>query len=235
MKNHLKRIASPRTWLIERKALVFVTRPKPGAHSLEYGLPLGMIIRDALKLSSTMSEVKKLLNNNEVLIDGKRRKDHRFIVGLFDVITIPSIKKYCRIVLDKKGRVIVTEIPEKESNIKPCKIVNKTVLPKGKIQFNLHDGKNIIVDQKAKVGDSLILELPSLKIQKVIPLKPGVSVFLIGGRLSGNLGVLKEIKDNEATYVADSKEIETAKRYLFAVGEKKPEITFNTDNTKSKE
>jgi len=40
MKNHLKRIATPRTWVIDRKAETFITRPKPGAHSLYFGMSL---------------------------------------------------------------------------------------------------------------------------------------------------------------------------------------------------
>ena len=115
MKNHLKRIASPRTWAIDRKNNKFITRPRPGAHSFENGLALGVIIRDHLKLASTMSEVKKTLNNNEVLVDGKRRKDHRYLIGLFDVLKIA--KKSYRIIFDRKGRIIVTEISEKDKNI----------------------------------------------------------------------------------------------------------------------
>ena len=105
MKNHLKRIASPRTWLINRKQNKFTVRPKPGAHSLEQGLALGIVVRDLLKLASTMMEVKKLLNDQEILVDGKRRKDYRFITGLFDVITIPVLKKSFRVLLDAKGHV----------------------------------------------------------------------------------------------------------------------------------
>ena len=103
--HHLKRIAAPRTWLVQRKENTFIIRPKPGAHSLEYGLSLGVILRDVLKVGKTLAEVKKILNNKEILVDGKRRKDYRFIVGLFDVISIPALKQYHRVSLDNKGRI----------------------------------------------------------------------------------------------------------------------------------
>ena len=219
MKNHLKRIASPRTWAIDRKNNKFITRPRPGAHSFENGLALGIIIRDHLKLASTMSEVKKTLNNNEVLVDGKRRKDHRYLIGLFDVLKIAG-KSY-RILFDKKGRIMVSEISEKESTIKPCKILGKTALGKDKIQFNLHDGKNLIVNVDAKVGDTLLLKIPQQEVIETLPLKKGATVFLTKGKHSGDVGVFKEIKKEEAIYSKDNQDIETAKEYLFVIGKEK--------------
>ena len=224
MKNHLKRIASPRTWVIDRKKNSFVVRPHPGAHAFEYGLPLGLILRDVLKLAATMGEAKKVLHNKQILVDGKRRKDSRFIVGLFDVITLPEMKKHYRLFLDQRGKLIVNEISEKGANIKPCKIVGKTMLAKGKNQFNLHDGKNIISEQKAKVGDTLVLSLPELEIKQVLSLQPKAIIFLQKGKHNGDVGTLKEIKGKEAVYEKEGKDIETAKNYLFVIGDQKPVI-----------
>jgi small subunit ribosomal protein S4e len=224
MKNHLKRLASPRTWFVDRKANTFIVRPNPGAHALGNGLPLGVLLRDNLALASTAGEVKKLLNNKEVLVDGKRRKDHRFMVGLFDALSIPELKKHYRMVLDKKGRLGLLEIAAQESMVKLGKVVGKTMMKDGKVQFNLHDGRNIISDAKAKVGDTFVLTLPKASLSKVLPLKKGARVFLIKGKHAGDVGVLREIKGNEATYSVDDMNIETAKGYLFVVGEKDAEI-----------
>jgi len=228
MKNHLKRIASPKTWIINRKENKFILRPTPGGHPLDNGMPLGVIMRDMLKLASVMSEVKKILNNKEVLVDGKRRKDHGFIVGLFDVISLPGLKKYYRLVLDSKGRIAFSEIDEKESKLKLSKVTGKTALKKGNVQFNLHDGKNIVANEKAKVGDSLLLELPKLTVKKVLPLKEGMRVFLTKGNHAGDSGTLKGLKGKEAKYFAREQEIETSKDYLFVVGEKESEIKIGS-------
>ena len=61
----------------------------------------------------------------------------------------------------------------------------------------------------------------------MLPLKNGAKVFLTKGRHAGNTGLLKEIKGEEATYSADGEDVETAKSYLFVVGEKEAEITLN--------
>jgi small subunit ribosomal protein S4e len=224
MKNHLKRIASPHTWAIDRKSSVFITRPKPGAHKMGSGLPLGVILRDFLELSTTMNESKKVLNNNDILVDGKRRKDYRYIVGLFDVITIPIQKKSFRLMFNKKKQIVINEISDAESLIKPCKVVGKTILTKGRMQLNLHDGKNIISDAKAKVGDTLLLSLPKLEVKEVLPLEKGSEVYLIDGKHCGDVGSFKEIRKEEAIYTKDKKDIETAKEYLFVVGKNKSMI-----------
>ena len=91
MKNHLKRLASPRTWRIDRKKNVFIVRPKPSGHSYDLGMPLGVLIRDFLNFSSSMRETKKILSNKIVLVDGVRRKDHRYLIGLFDVLSLRSL------------------------------------------------------------------------------------------------------------------------------------------------
>ena len=226
MKNHLKRIASPRTWILDKKYSKYTVKPNPGAHALDSGLPLGVILRDILKIADSMTEVKKILNSKEVLVDGRRRKDHRFQVGLFDVLSIPDLKQNYRIVLDVKGRLSVLEIESKESSIKICKINGKTVLSKGKIQFNLSDGKNIISDMQAKLGDSLVVSLPEFKVKEVLPLKAGAVECIVKGKKSGRLGTIKELKKKEVVFGSKNKaaETETTKNCLFVLGFNEPKI-----------
>lgn len=226
MKNHLKRIATPRSWFVDRKSNTFIVRPNPGAHAMDSGLPLGVLLRDNLELASTMGEIKKLLNNKEIVVDGMRRKDHSFMVGLFDTLSVPETKKHYRLVLDTKGRLTLKEISAQESGLKLVKIMGKTVLKGGKMQFNLHDGRNIVADAAADVGDTFLVVLPEIKVKKLLPLKKGAKVFLTKGKHAADIGVLKEVKGKEATYSLQGEDIETAKAYLFVVGEKDAEITL---------
>ncbi len=221
MTNHLKRIAAPKSWLLDRGFRAFTVKPNPGAHALENGLALGMILRDKLHYAATMNEVRKLLQAKEVLVDGVRRKDHRFNVGLLDVLSIPELQKHFRVVLDNKARLTLKEIQVSESAVKLCKVLGKTTLPGGKIQYNLYDGKNIVATQKANTGDTLVLALPSLEVKEVLPLKVGASVYLVQGKRGGDVGELKELQGIEATYIVNGKEVETLKAYLFVVGSSK--------------
>lgn len=219
MKNHLKRIPAPKTWTIDRKTTTFIVRPSHSGHPFSQGLPLGVILRDCLGLTSTMREAKKLLHTNDVFVDGFKRKDHGFQVGLFDVITIKKLNKFYTVTFDRKGRLTLEEVSAKESEQKTCKVIGKTVLPKGKIQYHLFDGKNIISDKTIKIGDSLVLSLPKLDIKEVLELKPGAAVFLIKGKHQGSYGKLKEIKGAEAMYTVDGEDVDTAKDYLFVIKE----------------
>jgi small subunit ribosomal protein S4e len=210
--------------MVKRAAGSFLIKPNPGAHAASKGFPLGYILRDLLHFTKTLDETKKLLNHNEVLVDGKRRKDLHFQAGLFDVVSIPKINGHYRLLLDQKGRIRLQEISAAESTIKICKVIGKTILPKKKVQYHLHDGKNLLTDTKAKVGDSLVLALPKLEIKEVLELKPGAIVFFTQGKHAGDLGKLKEIRNSEAVYLKGKEEISTAKEYLVVVGMEKTVI-----------
>ncbi|HLC71245.1 MAG TPA: 30S ribosomal protein S4e [Candidatus Nanoarchaeia archaeon] len=226
MSGHLKRLAAPKAWKILRKGGAFVCKPQPGSHSQSMALPLVYVLRDMLGVANTLAEVKKLLHSKEILVDGVRRHDVHFSVGLFDVIALKNVNQNYRIILDKKGRLDIKEIPAAEANIKLCKVTGKTMLPKGKIQYHLHDGKNLISTKAAQVGDTMVLTLPSLEVKEVLPLKSGMTVFLTRGKHSADVGQLKAVTSKEATYIVDQEEIGTARDYIFVIGEKKPIITL---------
>ena len=97
----LKRLVAPRWWPIERKTKKFILAPR-GPHTKDFSLPLLVLIRDVLKLSETGKEAKNIIKKGEVLVDGKKRKDPNFGVGLLDLIEIPSLKKVWR-AIPKKG------------------------------------------------------------------------------------------------------------------------------------
>ncbi|MCK4589278.1 MAG: 30S ribosomal protein S4e [Nanoarchaeota archaeon] len=219
MKGYLKRNYTPATWLIRRKEKKFIIKPNPGAHAMEFGLPLNIVLKD-LGYGKTSRDVRNILHKKDVLVDGKKRKDPKYIIGIMDVLSFPEVKKNYRIILDKKGRLIVKEISEEESKVKISKVVGKTVLGKGKIQLNLHDGKNILTETKAKVGDSLLLELPSLKIKEVLELKKGAQIYLLKGNRAGSQGVLQEIEGKKIIFEKDKEKIETSKAYALVIGGK---------------
>lgn len=226
MKNHLKRLPAPRTWIINRKQGKFVLRPTAGGSTLDMGLPLGIAIRDMLHLAFTMAEVKKMLCQTEILVSGKRQTDPHCMVGLFDVVTFKDMNKHYRLTMDAKGRLIVKEIPAAESSLKPCKVIGKTVLQKGKIQVHLHDGKNIVVNREVKLGDTIVVTLPKLEIKEIMHLKPGVLVVFIKGKHAGDAGQLSSIQGDELTYTVNGKAIDTVKEYALVIGDKKPLITL---------
>ena len=226
MKRHLKRLAIPKSWLVKKRGLTFILKPNPGPHPIKLGLPLNSVLRDMLGIAKNSKEVKKILHDNEVLIDGIRRKELKFPVGIMDVIEFKKSNEYFRVVLEK-GKIKLIAIDKKEAGIKPCRITGKSLV-KGKVQLNLYDGKNILTEKDDyKVGDMVVIELPKQNIKEHIKLEKGALIYLIGGKHSGDVGKIENIISNKITYKGKSGEIiETLKKYVFVVGKDKPVISL---------
>lgn len=218
MKNHLKRLATPRSWTIKRKASVFITRPNPGKHSLKLSLPLSIMLKEFIKVVRTTKEAKKLLNNKEVQIDNKRVKEIKTPVGFMDTITLKDLNKYYRTTLNEKGRIDIEEIKKEEAALKTCKIIGKKKLKGKKTQLNLFDGRNILVEKdEYKVGDSIIIELPSQKIKKSFKLEKGANIFLAGGKHAGKKATIEAIKPKHLIYTTKEGRGVTLKKYGFVI------------------
>ena len=215
-----------------RKKRSWVVRPSPGPHKKFESIPLLIVIRDFLNLTDEGRDARKIIKANEVLVDGKPRKDHKYPVGLFDAIEIPKIGKRYRVVPTSSGLDLI-EIPKKEASLKFVRINDKTMVKEGKLQLNLHDGKNLIIEKKGseyKTGDSLLIELPSQKIVDHLKMDKGMLALIVGGENMGKTVTVNEViitKSREANKVICEKgkeQFETIKDYVFVVGKTKPLI-----------
>ncbi len=218
----------PKTWTTqEKKKVYWVARARPGAHSLENGMPLVLILREMLKYAETARESKHILNHKNVMIDGVRRKDHRFIVGLMDVISITELKEHYRVSINKYGKLQLIKADEKEANSKICKIKGKG-LHNGKTQLRLSDGRTLLVEKGAyKTGDSVVISVPDQKITKHLAFEKGAEVLLTKGKKIGTTGKIHDIKpaseNHEAVVVikTGSETFETLKNYCLVIGKEK--------------
>ena len=229
MSKHLKRFFAPKTWKIKRKGIMFIAKPKPGAHRIEHSIPLSVILRDMLNYAQTKREAKYILGKKGILVDGTIRLDHSFPVGLFDVLTVSELDENFRILLGKKGKIILVKIEKNESKIKPYQVIGKTRI-KGKTQLNLSSGKNMIVDDdKFKVGDAIFIGTGKKgQITATIPLQKDALVYLTGGKHIGQTGKVKEIKGEKIVCrTENNEEVETLRSYAFPVGKDKPMIKLS--------
>ncbi len=227
MKSHLKRLAAPKAWQIQRKGIRFITKQTPGPHKIEMSMPLSVILKEVLNYAGTSKEVKKILNSNDVKIDGKTRRDFRFPIGLFDTIEFANINECFRIILNRQGKLDLVKINHDECKLKPCKITGKTMV-NGKLQLNLYDGKNVLVGKNDyNVGDTILFSVDDNKISKRLKLEKKSTIFLTGGKHIGEVGNVEDIAQNKIIYKDDKGDlIETLKDYAFVIGEGKPVITI---------
>ena len=225
---HLKRLVAPRSWSIARKERTWTTKPMPGKHSLEGAIPISTILRDYLKVCDNNREARIIINDGAVMIDQRIVRDPKTAVGLMDVVSIPLMKIHMRTVLDKHGRIQFVPIKTTEAKWKLLRIEDKTTIRKGKTQLNLHDGTNILSEEKVKTGDVIQVSLPDFKIKKILPLKKGAQALITGGAHVGSISkitgekVTRSTKPNLVMY----KEFQTIRPYSFVVGDKKAIIAL---------
>ena len=192
MSRHQKRISAPRSWSVARKEHFWTVKPRPGPHPKERSLPLLLLVRDILKLADNAREARKILTEGNILVNGKVRKDYKFPVGLFDVISIPKLNEHYVMLMDRRGILTLVPIKEEEAKMKLCRVENKTTLKGGKIQINLHDGRNLLSDGNIKTHDSLLISLENGEVLKVLPYEEGSKVVVFGGKHTAQIGELVE-------------------------------------------
>lgn len=218
---HLKRLSVPTSWSVKKKGITFIARPSPGPHKKSQAMTLNYIVKDLLKIAQTTREVKKVLHAGNILVDTIARKDHHFPVGVMDIITIPSQKESYVSLYADDGKFILKKL-KSHTEEKLCKIIGKRILAKKKVQLNLYDGKNLLIDKDSyKVGDTILLAKG--RIVKHLKMEKGALIYLIGGKHIGKLGQLIEIKhfkgmENDRIIIeSGEKKIETLKDYAFII------------------
>ena len=221
--NHMKRLAMPRSWPLPRKTSIWVTKAAPGAHALELCMPVVVVIRDILGYAKTTREVRHILHNNLVSIDGRICKDLRRGVGFMDVLTLGEENYRC--IVDRKGILRYRQISKKEAKTKVCRINGKTTIKGGKTQLHLHDGRNILTDDASEynTGDSLVLALPSQEIKEHIRFSDGIKCYLTGGAHVGEFAEVSEyiIKRSSMPNEVQFADFGTVMSNVFAIGSQK--------------
>ena len=225
---HLKRLVAPRSWSIARKEKTWTTKPMPGKHSLEGAIPISTILRDYLNVCDNNREAKIILNDGAVMIDQRIVRKPKTPVGLMDIISIPLMKMHMRAMLDDHARIQFVPIKATEAKWKLLRVEGKTTVKGGKTQLNLHDGTNILSEEKVKTGDVIQVSLPGFKIKKVLEFKKGAQTLITGGAHVGSISkitgleVTRSTKPNLVMY----KDFQTIKPYSFVVGDKKAMIAL---------
>jgi small subunit ribosomal protein S4e len=228
---HLKRYAAPDAWHVAKKEKTYVVKTAPGPHDAG-AMPVAVWLRDHMGLARTMREARQVLNAGSVILNGKACKDPRRGIGVFDIVSIPSMGKHYRILKDRRGRYKSIEISPGDAKTRLAKIADKTVISRGRVQLNLLFGANIIADNSYRPKDSVVLSLEEgegkkrFQILDHFPYAVGTMAMVIGGRHSGSVGRIVEIR-KEAGAVpnrviledpATKARFDTIEEYVFMVG-----------------
>jgi len=233
MSDHLKRLRAPDSWHIAKKTNTFVTKTIPGPHNAN-AMPVAVWLRDHMGFVRNQKEVRQVLSQRDIIINGRTCRDPRMGIGIFDIISLPKLGKYYRILRDKKGRHKTIEIDAESAKTRLAKIRGKTMIPGGKIQLNLRFGANIIADNRFKPGDSVVISLQPedrFKIVDHFPFAVGNMAMVIGGKHSGKIARITavhkmsgSVPNSVSLEEANGSKFETISDYIYMVGRETPAL-----------
>ena len=222
-----KRMTAPDAWQIARKESKYVVSTAHGPHDAS-ALPIGIWIRDHMGLAQNTKEVKKILHDRNVVLNGKIVIDEHIGIDVFDIISFPKINKHYMILVDEKGRHTEHEISADAAKVQLVKIANKTTIVGGKTQINLTSGVNFIGDNSYKGKDSLVIGIVGddrFVVQQHFPFAVGNMAVVIGGQHTMKTGKIVEILVQQSSLSnrvilegADGQKFETIEDYIYMIG-----------------
>ncbi|AIF83885.1 ribosomal protein S4E [Candidatus Nitrososphaera evergladensis SR1] len=228
----VKRQMAPTFWNIRRKESQFVMRVKPGPHPKNSAYPLGMVLRDAIKVTHTAKESQLILNEGKVKVDGTVRRDPNLAVGLMDVVELANGQAY-RLVPKDSELLAPVAVEDAEKAVKLAKITSKVTTKGKKLQYGFHDGKTLLADAKMKVGDTCVLELPGAKVKDHIKFEKGATALIITGENAGKVGKIEDLREGifslptRALVSVGDRTVELPVEMVMVVGKDKPVIKVN--------
>jgi len=222
---HLKRIAAPKHWLLDKLSGVWAPRPSPGPHKLRECLPMIIMVRNRLKYALTAREVKMIVKSRHIRVDGKVRTDTKFPCGFQDVVTINRTGEHFRLIYDTKGRFALVRISVNDAHWKLLKVKKKALGSRGIPYIVTHDGRTIpYPNPKIKINDTIKYDFMKGKVLEIAPMRDGATVMVIGGRNIGRVGTLEKTEVHpgsfDIVYIKDSAghNFATRKDNIFVLG-----------------
>lgn len=193
---YLKRQAANKKLPIERKGTKYIARALSHSNS---AIPVVIAVRDLLGLARTTREVKLMIKDKKLSINNKPVKSPRDSIKLFNIF---GADKHYYLSLSPIGKIIL--VPSKDKN-RICKVVGKKILKGGKVQFNLHDGSNVLSKENISINDTLLLA-PEGKIKDKVSFTKGKKAVITSGKHAGSSGKIEDIMDNQVKILFDNKE-----------------------------
>ncbi|CAO1623392.1 unnamed protein product [Parajaminaea phylloscopi] len=234
-RKHMKRLAAPSSWMLDKLGGTYATRPAPGPHKLRESLPLVVLLRNRLKYALTGREVTAITAQRLIKVDGKVRTEPTYPTGFMDVVSIEKSGEHFRILYDVKGRFVVHRITAEEASYKLLKVRKAQLGPKGVPLIVTHDGRTIrYPDPEVRVGDTVRFNIESGKLEEHIHLDTGITCMVTGGRNQGRVGTLigkeKHIGGFDIAHVRDAvgRDFSTRMSNIFAIApaDSKPWISL---------
>jgi len=188
---HLKRMYAPKHWMLDKLRGRWAPKPSAGPHKLRECMPLIVMLRERLKYALTYREVKMIVMQRLIKVDGQVRSDMFFPAGFMDVVQIEKTKENFRLLYNTKGRFTLHKIVKEEASYKLCRVKKVMRGPKAIPYAVTHDGRTLrYPDPDVKPNDTIRLDTESGKILDYVKFEAGNVVMVSGGNNIGRVGVI---------------------------------------------
>lgn len=190
-KRHLKRLNAPKHWMLDKLGGIWAPRPSTGPHKLRECLPLIILLRNRLKYALNTKEVKYILMQRLVKIDGKARTDKTYPTGFMDVIGIEKTNEFFRLLYDVRGRFIVHRVSPEEGKYKLGRVKALAMGQKKVPYIVTHDGRTIrYPDPSVAANDTVKIDIETGKMTDFVKFETGNLAMITGGKNAGRVGVI---------------------------------------------
>ena len=195
---HLTRKESSKKLPIPRKGTKYLAVARLNRNE---AVPVVVALRDMIKIARTAKEVREMIKNKAIKINWRTIYDLNDSIQLFNIL---EAGKSYRLSLLPTGKFFFEEVKSKD--VKLCKIIGKKLLNYG-IQYNMHDGSNLVTKDKLSIGDSVYLDF-SGKIKSHAKVEKGKEILVISGKYIGEKGKIDLVseKDNSVKIKLENKE-----------------------------
>jgi len=178
-----------------------------------------------------MDEVKRMLNDGKVSVDGVVRRSIGWPVGLMDIIELIPLSQAFRLVpKDRNLLVPVLLSKQTEKSLKLLRVTLRKTIKGTETQYGFHDGKTLIANEQYSVGDSCLIDLSNKEVKSHMKLEKGSIVLVTKGENAGAIGKIEEIREGlfslpKRTVVSfGDRSVELPVQMVMLVGHEEPII-----------
>lgn len=190
-KRHMKRMATPSHWCLDKLTGVWAPKPSSGPHKSGVCMPLSVLVRNRLKYALNYKEAQTIMIQRLIKVDGKIRTDQKYPAGLMDVVSIEKTKENFRLLYDTKGRFAIHRITPEEAKYKLLRVKHVEKGAKGVTHCITHDGRTVrFPHPEVRANDTIRFDFATASSTDYVKFEHGNVCMVIGGNNVGRVGVL---------------------------------------------
>ncbi|MBM3230231.1 hypothetical protein FJZ22_01075 [Candidatus Pacearchaeota archaeon] len=177
---------------------------------IDNAIPVVIAIRDMLGLAKTAKEVREMIKQKKLKVNGRTVVELNESIQLFHLL---EADKTYQVSLSLAGRFTFLETKAKD---RLAKIISRSLISGGKVQLHLHDGTNIIGKKEHAIQDSVYLDAKNKPVKHVSFTK-GSKVLATAGKYIGQEGKITSYENGVCTVQFESTQATIPARMVVAL------------------